>query len=335
MMNRNHFFDLVKTFLCIGVVFVHFPIQNVFGKCLSAFGILAVQFFFLISGWSCYGEDENFSDKIILKAKKILRLAFLSVAFYAFFSAVLGIFIYPDLLWFKNLTRPAFFLEIFLVGNYDAFLAPHLWFLTALFYGYLAMHFVEKYRSDVLSAILFILFLVVRCITETCTNSFGANWHWSGNFLLGGLPLLLTGYFLHSKKEKLMMVKLHAYIIFASVSFFCMFLTANVKFFGQDFSHYFKLTTGVLIFLLGIKLEKKICDNPLSWFGKNCSLFVYVFHYMVGVLFFCVMEKFKFSDFAFAYVLPCGTVVVTCLMSFMIYEIGKLMGCLKKKIDLA
>ena len=67
MSDRNGFIDFWKFFFAIGVILVHIPLPGVYGNIGTAVGVCGVGFFYLISGYACYGPDKKEMCSKILK----------------------------------------------------------------------------------------------------------------------------------------------------------------------------------------------------------------------------------------------------------------------------
>ena len=74
--NRNYNWDFWKFIAAVGVILVHAPYKGNLGSILSSVGVLGVSFFYLISGYACYGEPEKMCPKI---RKRLLRNGIITV----------------------------------------------------------------------------------------------------------------------------------------------------------------------------------------------------------------------------------------------------------------
>ena len=61
---RNNSIDCWKFIAAIGVIFVHVPFDGPLGHICTSIGICGVAFFYLISGYACYGDKDETCPKI-------------------------------------------------------------------------------------------------------------------------------------------------------------------------------------------------------------------------------------------------------------------------------
>ena len=81
---RNQGISLMKGVAALGVVLVHFQFPGVLGKVLCSIGVSGVVFFFLISGYYAYNQnDEAACRKLMKRFKRNLRITLTAVAVYA------------------------------------------------------------------------------------------------------------------------------------------------------------------------------------------------------------------------------------------------------------
>lgn len=286
MVKRNNLLDIFKLILAVGVIFVHFPFEGPIGNFFASIGTTGVIVFFLISGYSCYkGENTDNSPTILRRTRRILNLTLVSVLIYLIFTIIEKATLGTIAEWASTyFTNPLFYLRLIVLGDFEFIRGDHLWFLLALLYGYLIMYLVEKKRLRKPLAIALPFLILLRIGMETYTNSFGADWHLSGNVLVGALPMLALGYFIHAKEESLLKIEGRYWISALILSYILMYYAVNNKAFGLDISQIFKVSTAALSFLCCLSYPTLIKDNLIAAFGRWGSLYIYVFHYLIGVL---------------------------------------------------
>ena len=80
MNKRNHFLDFWKYIAAIGVILVHIPFPGPIGKSLAAAGSGGVCLFAVISGYACFGDSKEASEKILRRLKRISLITAVTLA---------------------------------------------------------------------------------------------------------------------------------------------------------------------------------------------------------------------------------------------------------------
>lgn len=311
MDKRNSLLDSLKCILAIGVVFVHFPLGGILGKVLASIGQMGVIVFFIISGYAAYGEGENNSSRIIVRFKRAVRLTVVSVLAYLAFTAVEKLIWGGFSQWVSRFTDPLLYPEMIFVGIFDFIHADHLWFMVALVYGYLFLYVIEKHRLEKLVCFLLPFLLLLRICMETYTNSFGANWHLSGNAIVGAIPVMSLGYVIHIKKETLFRINGGPCALLTLVSYALMFVTINTRICGLDLSQIFKISTATLSFIFVCSRNGAVKENVLSKIGRAASLYIYIFHFLIGTALRDILSLTSLSDTFYSTVFPWLVVIVS------------------------
>lgn len=285
MSKRNNLLDLYKLVIAIGVIFVHFPYEGHIGNFLASIGTTGVIVFFLISGYSCYKNEESDNSKTILRrSKRILHLTIIAFLVYLLFTIIEQAMLGTIGSWANEyLTNPLFYIRLVLLGDFEFIHGDHLWFLLSLLYGYLIMYFVEKYKLRKLLLFATPFLVLLRIGMETYTNSFGADWHLSGNVIVGALPMLALGYVIHIKEKSLLRISGEYWLTLLIISYFLMYYAVNNKVSVLDISQIFKISTACFSFLWCLSYPHLIKDNIVSDFGRWGSLHMYISHYLIGV----------------------------------------------------
>ena len=191
---RNRTIDFLKGISALGVVLVHFQFPGVLGKALCSIGTAGVVFFFLLSGYFAFSEDDTVSCKNVIKRfRRNLNITLIAVAIYFIISAIRFAVMGDFLIWIKNFLNPIVYLRMIVLGDFEVILADPLWFMPALLYSYLILYCIHRFKLIKIAYILLPFLLILRIVMETYTNSFGVDWHLSGNFLVGALPTMLLG----------------------------------------------------------------------------------------------------------------------------------------------
>ena len=84
---RNHIMDFMKSIFAMCVVLVHFPLPGTVGMVFTTLGICGVIFFFLVSGYNSYNNDDEVASKNILKrTKRILIITIIVLLIYFMYT---------------------------------------------------------------------------------------------------------------------------------------------------------------------------------------------------------------------------------------------------------
>ena len=324
---RNHMIDVMKAIAALGVVFVHFPFPGVIGKICAAFGTVGVIFFFLISGYQTYCDDAAQSGKILRRFKRNIILLGGVVLVHLVYTLIEQIALGTISAWAETyLLNPVTYIRLLILGDLDFIHCGHLWYLVAMLYGYLILYCMEKYRLHKIfySALPFLLLL--RMSMETYTNSFShfswLDWHFSGNFLVGALPIMLLGNYICNKEEKLLTLGNKLFIPSAAVMMSLVFVTVNVKIFDMDLSQPFKMAAATMFFMLCLAVTLKRPVFALSRIGSSLTLYIYVWHALVGELLRHLLTYMNADLWLFNWCLPIATIATTLLLALLLAKIS-------------
>ena len=285
MKERNGFIDFWKFIAAIGVILVHVPLGGATGNITTAVGVCGVGFFYLISGYACYGPAKTEMCRKI--TKRLIRngiITIITVALYFLFAYFEKKAINEYILLKLALRRSSTWWRMFLIGDFEIIYGAALWFMIALLQGYLIFLLIVRFELKTLVYIMTPIFLIIRIIVDSYVNSFGADWHLSGNLIVGALPMMLLGYIMADKEERLTALPNTTIIISIIISTLVMFVTVNFKIGKIDISQPFKILCGASIFLYGIKNPGAHIFRPLETLGREDSLYIYLLHFPIIVL---------------------------------------------------
>lgn len=334
MGKRNYNWDFWKFIAAIGVILVHAPYKGNLGQILSSIGVLGVSFFYLISGYACCGEPEKICPKI---RKRLLRngiITVLATAWALAFSYYAMKMDNLDIMWKLTLKKPVTIVRIILLGDLEFFYGSHLWFMFALIYCYVIFYFLVRFRLRKVIYVLTPIFLLARIVVETYVNSYSVSWHWSANALIGGLPMMLLGYVIADKKEKL--IKIPTWILITGIV-----LSAGAVFAAMCFKvgklnvfQPFNIMCSSLILILGAKKPDWSIIKLVSYLGRKDSLYIYLFHFYIIMVMYEVMYGMHLSSKVIEWQLPLAVIVVSIVVArvfSMLVDLVKLPFKLKKK----
>ena len=83
--NRNYCMDFIKGIACICVVFMHCEFPGQLGVVVQAVSRFCVPFFFMVSGFYCFGND---TSKVKKKILHILKITIGASIFYLLFALI-------------------------------------------------------------------------------------------------------------------------------------------------------------------------------------------------------------------------------------------------------
>lgn len=277
--------NMMKIIASFFVVAIHIHFPGVFGQCVIDVARFAVPFFFAVSGFFSYYEDDKvFPDKMKHKLQHILRLIIgsflLYFVFYGTSALVKGSF----------RSYAAKFFSVKSIAILLLFNQPHvselLWFLPALLYVYLIFYGLKKTgfikRSAFLIPLLSVGGILFREVKEFLPNAPSVldNAFLYRNFLFVGLPFFLMGYFVRLHKDRLTEKLSSPVLILLMLAGFCESIL--VEHFHTQKSVYIGTIFAVFaLFVLLIKHENNIHAPVLSSFGAKYSLYIYILHYLV------------------------------------------------------
>ncbi|MBP5358279.1 MAG: acyltransferase [Treponema sp.] len=316
---RNGIIDFWKFIAAIGVILVHIPLPGVYGKIGTAVGVCGVGFFYIISGYACYGPDKNvMCSKIMKRFRRNGIITIIAVAVY-FLFAFLVTKLYgnrQDLLLFKQyVMNPVTYLRMILLGDFEFIYGSALWFMVALLYCYLIFYVIVRFELKKLVYVLTPIFLILRIVVDSYVNSYPVSWHISANVIIGALPMMLLGYVIADKKESLCKISNPVLIISCIVSAALMFLAVNFKAGKIDISQPFKILCGASIFVCGIKNSGRHILKPIEKLGREDSLYIYLCHFLIIVILSELIYSFYYNEKVLSWLLPLLVIIVSIIVA--------------------
>lgn len=281
---RNNSIDCWKLIAAIGVIFVHVPFDGALGNILTSIGICGVAFFYIISGYACYGDKEEVCPKI---RKRLLRngiITLITVAIYMLFCILQKKQNHEYNWWIRQFRQPQTWLRMLFPGDFEMMYGSHLWFMIALLWSYVIFYFIARFNLKKAACIACPIFLIIRFIVDSYVNSFNADWHLSGNLIVGALPVMLLGYLIADKKERLMQLTDFVLIISTVLLAAAMFVTVNFRIGKIDISQIFKTFCAASLFLLCLKRPSPRFVTIPAKLGREDSLYIYLFHFLMIVI---------------------------------------------------
>lgn len=274
---RNNGIDSLKGLCALLVIFLHVPssLQEYYMPLTRC----AVPVFFIISGYFLYGN--NIVLKIKRQLKRISYILLWGSILYAFELLVLN---HGSISSIIPTTQDLFNFACFNENPY----CPHLWYLSAYIYVLVIILAIEKLN---LWKIFFISIPFLLAV-DLCFGKYSIvlwnrefDWLYVRNFLFVGLPYVLIGAYIRKFENKVKristMFTIGGVILFSTTSFvereLLIYLGANAI-----REHYISTTFMAVTLFLTFLNNKSYNNYKLSQFGRNDSLYIYVFHIMVS-----------------------------------------------------
>lgn len=282
---RNGIIDFWKYIAAIGVILVHIPLPGACGVIMNAVGVCGVGFFYIITGYACWGTDKDLMCQKILKRLKrngIITVITLAVYFiFAWFYKKRIYALYP----LKSALRlPSTYLRMIFLGDFELIYGTALWFMIALLYCYIIFYVIVRFDLKKLVYIMTIPLLVLRIVVDTYVNSYPVSWHLSGNLLVGALPMVCLGYVIADQKERLKDIKNWKLILCSILSALAMFITVLFYIGRWNISQPFKILCAASIFVYGINNPNRHICKFVEKCGRQDTLLIYLSHFLIMII---------------------------------------------------
>ena len=241
------------------------------------------------------------------------------VGLYLAFSYYMMRIEHRDILWKLELKKPVTYLKMIFAGDFEFFYGSALWYMVGLLYSYIIFYFLVRFNLKKVIYVMLPVFIILRIVVDSYVNSFNANWHWSGNALVGVLPMMLIGYVLADQKEKILKIPTWVLILGAVITAASMFVLVCVKVGKLDISQPFKMLCGSFVF-------------AIAFLGREDSLYIYQFHFMILVLLAGYMYSQPVSGKTVEWQLPIAVIIASVIFARILSMIISLIKLLFKKI---
>ena len=285
MNKRNDLLDVFKYFAAICIIFVHSKFPGVAGSVIAMVADSGVSFFFLISGYACYGKKDEMTVKIWKRFRRNgIILLFTAAAYFVFtflfrYISGNGFEAFVD-----KLRDPKTYLMMVTVGDFDFILGIPLWYMVALLYCYLIFLLIVKLNLKGILIFAAIPLLLIKICFEIFIKTMPEiSWHFGNNAIIGALPVMLLGYLIACYKDRIK-IKNSILLLICSISVVLICLTVIFRFGGYVFAEPFSILLATSVFLFAIENPDLKCDEKIAKLGREDSLYIYLFHYMIALL---------------------------------------------------
>ncbi|MBR3247181.1 MAG: acyltransferase [Clostridiales bacterium] len=290
--------DVVRIIAAFFVMLFHIAFSVRYKYVFLALGRFAVPYFFMISGFFLldpYGSREKSVSRIKRSLTKTLKLTAFILLLYFVFDTVLSV-IKGDsaFFWISSRIDAGTVFEL-IVFNRTDFICPVMWYLLAYIYDMLILWLVVRFNKLNMAFFLIPLLLAANWVS---TSVFKLDWYYQGNWLLTGLPFILTGILIRRKMKEidrlsnpvLWLIFIAGIIITVAES---LTLYEQVLYIGT-----FPLVTG--LFLLALRSKIK-WPAFISRHSRDVSLCVFVIHCFISGL---IIDVFGIPQGAYEYMHP-------------------------------
>lgn len=270
-MRRNNGIDLFRLIGAFFIMTLHTDYGNldhVYVDMLRLLGRWVVPFFFITSGYflSYKIDNKNLSfQKIQNNISTLITILIVSSTIYTIINLIKGDYFYH----ITPLLGGAYF---------------HLWFIGSLLLGYIFIWYLYYIKKDKLLPIISIIIIILALLSNSYDLFFGINLEFDGfyRFLLS-IPFMYFGMFIVKKNvysiSKMALISLLIFGILLQILEHN-FLKKSFNYLQLD--HQFLIGTifmTIPLFILSATINIK--ENKLTIWGKEYSLFIYLYHPIV------------------------------------------------------
>lgn len=334
--SRNGFIDFWKYIAAIAVILVHAPLPGVWGNFATAVGVSGVGFFYIITGYACWGTDKEVMCHKILK--RLLRNGIITIITVAVYFAFAWIYnshnhmLYPLK---RAMQLPVTYARIFLLGDFEFMYGSPLWFMIALLYCYVIFYLIVRFDLKKLVYIMTVPLLILRIVVDTWVNSYPVSWHWSGNLFVGALPMVCLGYIIADQKENLKRLPDWVLILCSLLGAAAMFATVIFKVGKLNISQPFKILWFTAIFIYGINHPDRHICKPIETCGRHDTLLIYLCHYLILIivseLMYSMRHPIKHMDWIVPLIIVVISLLFSRLVSVLIYLVKRMINRRRSK----
>lgn len=350
---RYRLMDTVKGLACMAVVLLHFGFPDPLGLIIRPLCSFAVPYFFFVSGFFCTDSSNRLiRSNTWRKIRHILRLVVIAALVYAVFCVIWNQMLDPDwniVEYTASLLTKDKIAKFFLTN--DPFVYSHLWFLGALLYCYLTVLLFDKKKVSswitIVAVFLWIGFIAFGELKYILPIPSSIPLFDTGNraymfncYLFRALPFFLFG----------MLAKLNVEKIKKTFSKIPLVYFYVVIILGIGIALWERIHIGVVQFYMGtylvlgslciLSVTRPQMGNPrLEFIGQKLSLYVYIFHIMIGRIIDLAANKIRIpggngsriliKTGLYRYSRPLLILAGCFLVTFVIYRVVEL--CKKRK----
>lgn len=244
---------------------------------LRLFSRWAVPFFFIATGFFLGNKIKNQSLEFKLIQKNVI--------------ALISILIVSSIIYLPiDLIKGNYSMEIsyILTGSYF-----HLWFIGALLTGYIFIWYLYSINKRKLLPVVSVFIIIVALLTDSYDQFLNRNISFGTFRFLLSIPFMNIGIYLSKKENNIRNNKLLIGLVFLGLIIQFVEVEMFFKLFNYEkFTHQFLIGTIVIavsLFLTSAKLDLR--DNIFSKWGKKYSLFIYLYHPIIYMAMWFVLNR--------------------------------------------
>lgn len=313
---NNQAVNFLKGLACICVIFIHHGFPDSIQRYVIGLARFAVPFFFMISGFYCFSNNqENDFANCLKKAARMLKLGFYMVLLYGIEHLILECVLEKQLfkVWIVERINWKTLLS-FLILNDPPF-SGMAWYLFAMAYVYFVAAIFSKYnlnkRITNVIWVLFIVHLVMgNVLTLFCVN---VNVHYYMNWILFGLPCFYLGVLIKRNIKCFDNIKSDSILKMAFLFLLLSFFESHV--FGNQELYIGSLGVSVFMLIWAMKNLKLRRFKFIQLLGKKASMYVYIFQSVVFAVIYKILWHTKCPSREVLW--PIIGAIVTVIISYM------------------
>ena len=320
--SRNQLLNIVEAIATFLVVFIHFPFPGRAGAIVTALARISVPFFFCISGFFFYKDDEKTEKHSVLRKIKrlLLLMVFSEVSYYLFYVALqiqnTG-FSTQAFVTAATAELNAFYLPQFI--DYVVVFAPPfngvLWFVGSLIVIYVVVHFIpRRHRSVLMIAVVLLLagILLRRILFYSQVNT---TFPYERLLPVLPFPFFIVGYHIRKNQNYFNGVKDHVYAIsmIGGIA-----ITVLESFAGVHTLYFGTMLIVCTVIPWCAKHDdytvNSIFGRIFSHIGGRTATYIYVFHMMIGNILHVIVPRILSIDESSA-IYKWGIPIMICIAS--------------------
>lgn len=287
-MSRLNAIDLMRLIAAFSIMFLHTSLGaiSVNNQEIIRLSVRwAVPFFFITSGFFLGKKlDKQNISNFDLIGKNLIK----------FFSIFLiSNILYLPIEYFKNF-------EILKIENLFIGVFSHLWFIGSLIYGYLSIWYFYYIKKTSILPYLSMLIIVLSLLANGYISYWGGAIKYEIFRYLLSIPFIYIG--IRISKLRLTFLSKHKYLlfilillgfIFQNIESRELYLRFKTNRFDQEFLiGTFIISISLFLFVLNLRLK----DNLISKYGREYSLFIYIYHPLIYVIMSFFTYKLFFNN---------------------------------------
>lgn len=270
----------------------------------------------MISGFYAYQADYS---TIIRRLRKIFRITLFATLIYIFLT-LQHMIRHGELFdaftaW--NIARAA--VRLIILSDLDFAGAFHLWFLCSLIEGYIILLVIKGFNlwkaGYICAVIAFIATGVIYALAPL-------NWHLRGNVFMSGISWIMTGHYIAENLQTVSQISRKILLASAVAGYLLglLSLTGRMMFVSSVCFNLFPIS----LFILAVSNGSNSVKFPPSLvkIGAEYSLYVYLFHVLVGLIYFSVLRRSGISENVFIlWTRPVIVAALSLVLSFVIVKV--------------